>query len=262
MTPTLLEVRPDRLLISTWPRAIERAHLRVELSPREFTHDFAPRLEEAERVKERMRREYKAHADALHQHQQAQIASLRDTCPADYVALTARANYVATVAQMLAFWQEYEAYNVAHLPEDPAYTGTRLSVAEAASEDLWTLTGASNTQFRILESYIAGEVTASDIATFHLNVSTSGTTPTEGTENKLNTRSPTASALFRTEWSTEPTAGTATIVHSFNAFGGADRWVPQPGAELYSVNAEQISCRNNEGAAAPTCSAHVIWEEL
>jgi len=263
MLAELLEATPDEIVITTWPHRIVRHHLRTVPTPREFQTDFAPRLLEVERTKSAMRARYKTAADTLHAKQQAAIGRLRLAgAPAPDICGLAAVHYELVVAQMLDFWRAYEAYNVEMLPEDPAYTGVRTAIAEAASEDLWTLTGASNTQFRILESYIAGEAAASDIARFHLNVSTGGTTPTEGTENKLNSRSPSATALFRTEWSTEPTAGSATIVHAFNAFGGADRWVPQPGAEMYSVNAEQISCRNDEAAAAPTCSVHVIWEEL
>lgn len=165
----------------------------------------------------------------------------------------------------IAFWQEYEEINRIWLPEDPVYTGTRAGVALSTTADLWTLTVGTAGQQRVLESYIAGEAVASAVARVGIaRSSTNGVTPTNQTPEKMNSRSPAAVGTFATTWTTQPVRSTNSVVlHAFNAFGGSDRWVPQPGEELYLVGtgtSEQISCRSLSGTS--TVSAHCIFEEL
>ena len=159
------------------------------------------------------------------------------------------------------FWQSYEALNRLWLPEDPVYSGSRAGITLATTTDLWTLTVAAAAQVRVLESYLGGEATASTVLRFAVQISTSGTTPTNQTPSLFNSRSPAASSLFRTAWTTQPTlSGNPLLFHAFNAFGGTDRWVPQPGEEIYLVNGEQLSGRSASGI--PIVSGHLIWEEL
>lgn len=158
-------------------------------------------------------------------------------------------------------WSEYEDVNRLWLPVDPVYSGTRTGITLATSTDAWTLTSGASGQVRVLESFVGGEATTSTILRLALQLSSAGTTPTNQTPEKFNSRSPAAASTFATTWSVQPTlGGVAAIFHAFNAFGGTDRWVPQPGAEIYLVNGEKLSARSASGI--PIVSTHCIWEEL
>lgn len=201
--------------------------------------DFLRRLSIAEQIKVAMRRKY-----ALAVYQAAGESAER------------------FLSRSREFWESYEWVNRLWVPEDPVYSGTRAGVTLATSTDLWTLTTASTAQARVLESFIGGEATSSTVLRFAVQISTSGTTPTNATPTPFNSRSPAATSLFRTAWSVQPTltSGSIPFYHAFNAFGGTDRWVAQPGAEVYLVNGEQLSGRSASGT--PVVSAHLIWEEL
>jgi hypothetical protein len=163
------------------------------------------------------------------------------------------------------FWEEYEEINRELLPDDPVYSLTRSGVALSTTVDHWTLTVGTAGQLRILESYISGEATVSAIARTGIALaSTNGTTPTAYTPEKFNSRSPSAVATVATNWTTQPTrSANNKVLHAMNAFGGVDRWVPQPGEEAYMVGtgtSEQFSHRSISGTS--TVSSHAIWEEL
>lgn len=165
------------------------------------------------------------------------------------------------VARSWAMWAEYEDINRRLLPEDPVYSGSRPGATLATTTDLWTLTSGASGQLRVLESFLGGESTVSTVLRFAIQMSTSGTTPTNQTPEKFNTRSPAAVATFATTWSAQPTlSGNAALFHAFNTFGGSDRWVPSPGSEIYLVNGEKLSGRSAVGT--PVVSGHLIWEEL
>lgn len=160
-----------------------------------------------------------------------------------------------------AFWAEYEDINRRMLPEDPVYSGSRSGVTLATTTDLWTLSVGASGQLRILESFVAGEQTTSTVQRIAVQRAATGTTPTNQTPEKFSTRSPAAVATFATTWAVQPAlSGVAVIFHAFNAFGGGDRWVSQPGQEIYLVNAEVLSCRSAAGTSV--VSAHVVWEEM
>ena len=160
-----------------------------------------------------------------------------------------------------SFWEEYEEVNRIWLPEDPVYTGSRAGITPNTANDNWTLSSASAGQDRVLESYVGGEATASTVTRIAVQRSTGNTTPTNQTPEKMNTRSPAAASTFATAWTTQGTlSGVAILFHAFNAFGGTDRWVPQPGEEIYLVNAEILSNRSASGT--PVTSYHAVWEEL
>lgn len=165
------------------------------------------------------------------------------------------------LARSHAFWVEYEELNRTYLPDDPVYTGTRAGVTLSTTADLWTLTSPGSGQLRVLESYIGGEATTSTVLRFAVQLSSSGTTPTNQTPEKMNSRSPAAASTFATTWSAQPTlSGNALLFQAFNAFGGTDRWVPAPGSEIYLVNGEKLSGRSAVGT--PVVSSHLIWEEM
>jgi hypothetical protein len=158
-------------------------------------------------------------------------------------------------------WSEYEAINRRLIPEDPVYSGTRSGVALSTSADHFTYTSAASGQARLLEVSIGGEATASAVARVGIYNSSSGTTPTNQTMEKFSTRSPAAAGTYATAWSTAPTLNSNPVLWmTFNAFGGGDKWVAQPGAELYVVNGEKVSCRSASGTS--TVSSHVIVEEM
>lgn len=163
------------------------------------------------------------------------------------------------------FWAEYEEVNRVWLPADPVYSLTRAGATLATTTDLWTLTVGTAGQLRILESYVAGEAAAAAVVRMGLAIATSnGVTPVAYTPEKFSTRSSAAVATAATGWTTQPTrSANSKILQAFNAFGGSDRWVPQPGEEIYAVgtgSSEQYSMRSLSGTSV--VSAHAIWEEL
>lgn len=165
-------------------------------------------------------------------------------------------------ARAREFWAEWEAINRLLIPDDPVYSGTRPGFALTVTDDYWTLTTAATAQARLLESFVAGEAAASAIVRLAVQISTGGATPTNQTPERFNSRSPAATSLFRTAWTTDPTlSGSAALMQAFNAFGGMHTWVPAtPDAAIYLVNGEQLSARSASGTS--TVSGHAIWEEL
>lgn len=163
------------------------------------------------------------------------------------------------------FWESYEEINRELLPDDPVYSLTRAGITLATTTDLWTLTVGTAGQLRVLESYVSGEATASAVNRLGVALaSTNGATPTAYTPEKFNSRSAAAVATVATAWTTQPVRPTnSKILQVLNAFGGSDRWVPQPGEEMYLVGtgaSEQFSQRSLSGTSV--VSAHAIWEEL
>ena len=208
--------------------------------------DFLRRLHIAETVKQDMRRRY-AHATRR---------------PATFDDMARRA---------ADFWSGYELVNQRWVPEDPVYSKAVTGVAMSTTNDYWELGAASAGQLRILESFIGGEATVSTVARVAVSRVTTqgtGTAPTVYTPEKFNTRSQNAGGTYYGAVGAVVTWGTAQavlaanplIVHVFNAFGGTDRWVAQPGEEIYAVNAEFISMRSLTGVAV--CSAMVVVEEV
>lgn len=243
----LLHVDADKVVVPTWPRPVLRHNLHGALmSPHEFKTDFAKRLSISEAVKREMRRGY-----ALAVRQSEGEPRLR------------------FLSRSRAFWEQYEAYNQAYIPEDPVYSKTSAGVTLTTTKSLWQLLAAASGQMRVLESFIGGEATTSTVLRFSvaLSVIGTGTVPTTYTSEKFNSRSPAAAttaygaATADVVWGTTPeTLNNPLIVHAFNAFGGTDRWVAQPGEEIYRVNGEYLSGRSLSGI--PVVSAHVIYEEL
>jgi hypothetical protein len=173
------------------------------------------------------------------------------------------------LARSFEFWSEYEWLNRLHLPDDPVYSKTSAGVTLTTTNSLWQLLAAASGQMRVLESYVGGEATTSTVLRFSVarSAAGSGTTPATYTPEKFNTRSPAAattcygSATAQVAWgTTQETLNNPLFFHAFNAFGGTDRWVPQPGEEIYLVNGEYMSGRSLSGT--PVVSAHVIFEEL
>jgi hypothetical protein len=172
--------------------------------------------------------------------------------PSDYWVHRARA---------WEMWAEYEEINRRLIPEDPVYSGSRGGVALSTSADLWTYTSAATGQARVLEISIGGEATVSAVTRVGFYNASSGATPTNQTMEKFSTRSPAAGGTFATAWTTAPTLNTNPVLwFAFNAFGGADKWIAQPGGESYVVNGEKVSKRSNSGTS--TVSGHVIVEEM
>jgi hypothetical protein len=172
-----------------------------------------------------------------------------------------RFDYEAKVRRMVEMWSEYEEINRRLIPEDPVYSGVRAGVALSTANDHFTCTSAASGQTRALEVFIGGEATASAVARVGVYNSSSGATPTNQTPEKFSTRSPAAAGTYATAWTTQPTLNAQPVfIFAFNAFGGGDKWIAQPGSELYIVNAEKFSCRSASGTS--TVSSHVIFEEL
>lgn len=170
-------------------------------------------------------------------------------------------DYAAQAARSAEMWAEYEDINRRLIPEDPVYSGARPGVTLSTTVNAWTYTAAATGQARVLEVSIAGEATASAVNRVGLYLSTGGATPTNQTMEKFSSRSPAAAGTFATAWTTQPTLNTNPVLwFAYNAFGGGDKWVSQPGAEIYLVNGEQISFRSASGTSV--ISTHVIVEEM
>jgi hypothetical protein len=164
-------------------------------------------------------------------------------------------------ARSWEMWSEYEDINRRLIPEDPVYSGIRAGVALSTTADLFTYTSAASGQARALEVSVGGEAAASAVNRAGLYNSSSGATPTNQTMEKFSTRSPAAAGTFATAWTTQPTLNTnPVLLFAFNAFGGGDKWIAQPGAELYTVNGEKVSMRSLSGTS--TVSSHIIIEEM
>jgi hypothetical protein len=179
--------------------------------------------------------------------------------------------YDRMVTEAREFWTEYEEVNRRLLPDDPVYSKATTALTTATTNDIWELGAAAATQLRIIESFVAGENTASTVARINVSRVTSqgtGTAPTAYTPEKYNTRSSAAASTVYGGVSAQVAWGTAQatlaanplLVHGLNTFGGSDRWVAQPGEELYMVNAEFVSMRSATGT--PIISAYVVFEEL
>lgn len=169
------------------------------------------------------------------------------------------------------FWAEYEEVNRLYVPEDPVFSKAVTGLTATTTNDMWEIGAASAGQCRIIESFIAGEATVSAVARVLLARVTSqgtGTVPTTFTPEKFNTRSPAAASTVYGAISAQVAWGTAQatlsanplVAHGFNALGGSDRWVAQPGEEIYLVNAEFASLRSASGVGP--FSAYVVFEEL
>ena len=164
-------------------------------------------------------------------------------------------------ARSWEMWAEYEEINRRLIPEDPVYSGARGGVALSTTADHATYTSAATGQARALELSIGGEAAASAVARVGMYNSSSGATPTNQTMEKFSTRSPAAAGTFATAWTTAPTLNANPVVWlAFNAFGGSDKWIAQPGGELYVVNGEKFSVRSASGTS--TVSSHTIVEEM
>lgn len=175
------------------------------------------------------------------------------------------------VAQAREFYEEYEDVNRRLLPEDPVYSKATTGLTTATTNDIWEVGAAASGQARIIESFSGGENVASTVARLQCHRVSSqgtGTAPTAYTPEKYNTRSPaSASTVYggvsaQVAWGTaQPTlAANPAFVHGFNSFGGSDRWVSQPGEELYLVNAEFCTLRSFTGT--PIVSVYAVIEEL
>lgn len=168
-----------------------------------------------------------------------------------------------------SFWSEYENINRIWIPEDPVYSKSMTGITLTTTNSLWQLLAPASGQLRLLESFLGGEATSSTVLRFSVarSAAGSGTAPTTYTAEKFNTRSPAAAATAygavnaQVAWgTTQETLNNPLFMHAFNAFGGTDRWVPQPGEEIYLVNGEYMSGRSLSGT--PVVSGHIIWEEL
>jgi hypothetical protein len=169
------------------------------------------------------------------------------------------------------FWAEYEEVNRHYVPEDPVFSKVTTGLTVATTNDIWEIGAASAGQCRIIESFVAGEATASTVARItiaRVNTQGTGTAPTTYTPEKFNTRSPAAASTVygavnaQVAWGTAQPALSANplVAHVYNSLGGSDRWVAQPGEELYLVNAE--FCTLRAAVAAGITSAYVVFEEL
>ena len=151
------------------------------------------------------------------------------------------------------------------------YNKPFTGVAVSTSNSTWQLIPTSTGMARILEHYVGGESTTSTVLRSALarNNAAGVGAVTAYTPNKLNPASVAAASTVNGALSANVSFATSQetlfdplVLHTFNTFGGTDRWVPQPGEEIYLDNgvANAISFRSLSGT--PTVSGHLIFEEL
>lgn len=156
----------------------------------------------------------------------------------------------AVMREWRDFWCRYQEINDARIPSDPVYTAARGNFTLSTTADIFTYTSPASGQARVIEVYVGGEATTSAVNRISNQRSTSGTTATNQTPELMSTRSPAAVGTAATTWTSQPTlSGNPWYQLGFNAFGGSDRWVSQPGAEFYLVNGEKASWRSASGTS-------------
>jgi hypothetical protein len=160
------------------------------------------------------------------------------------------------------FWAEYESINRHFLPDDPVYYASQSGITPTVGNSYLAIKPTATGQGRVLESYLGGEATTSTV--FRTEVSratTPGVTPVALTPQPANDLSPAAAFTVSKSFTTQPTGLTFGPVQAFNAFGGVDRWVPQPGEELYvQSNARELNWMARAGT--PVFSSFSAYEEL
>jgi hypothetical protein len=229
----------------TWPAGIPDLYEH----PREQA-DFERRLHIGEKIKEEMRRGY---AFASRQK--------RGT----------RSTFDDMLRRATDFWSGYEEINRFWVPEDPVYSKVCTGITGVVANSFWEIKAPAAGQVRVLESFFGGENTASTVARIQIHRITStgtGTAPTVYVPELFNTRSPAAASVVwgglaaNVVWGTAQAtfAANPLVLHGFNSFGGSDRWVAQPGEEIYLVNAEILGCR--PFVTTPIVSAYLVFEEL
>jgi hypothetical protein len=175
------------------------------------------------------------------------------------------------VAEAREFYEEYEDVNRRWIPDDPVYSKATTGLTTTTTNDIWEIGAGASGQCRIIESFAGGENVASTVARLlcsRVTTQGTGTAPTAYTPEKFNTRSPASSSTVygaisaQVAWATaQPVlAANPVFVHGFNSFGGSDRWVSQPGEEVYLLNAEFCTLRS--AGTTPIVSVYVVVEEL
>lgn len=152
------------------------------------------------------------------------------------------------------------------------YNKPFTGVAVSTTNSTWQVVPTATNMSRILEHYVGGESTTSTVLRANIarqNAAGTGTTPTTYTPNKLNPVSAAATSTVygglsaNVAWGTnQETLFDPLVTHTFNTFGGTDRWVPQPGEEVYMDNGTGNGCSFRSLSGTPTVSGHLIFEEL
>jgi len=142
-----------------------------------------------------------------------------------------------------------------------AYTVSRKGVTPTVGNDLMTIIAPANKMIRIKRIRASAEATASTIMRTIMQRSTGGTTPGGAlTPEKASTSDPAASTVINTTWATQPTlSGSPHYNEGWNAFGGGFD-LTLDGREIYLVNSEQLSIRQEVGGGV--MNLEVELEEL
>ena len=146
------------------------------------------------------------------------------------------------------------------------YVVMRDNVTPASPNELLTLVSASNRRCKVTSMEVVGLGTSS--AAQRLIAANSATGTTGGgaiTPDKAdNVDQPAAATVVDTTWSAQPTLNTNGIILGWNALGGPNRWVTQPGRPdgmLEARNGAYISIRAAAGVTYQACSFSLTFEE-
>lgn len=138
------------------------------------------------------------------------------------------------------------------------FTNSVQAASPGTTNDIGTLTGASGRRAIIHEVSVCGLGTSSSANELGLyRPGGLGITPTAQVSQKVDPDSGSASAVFATAWSTQPSIGSIAIMRlGCNSNGGIYRYVAKPGCELVVrgdslTSHSQISLRFTTGGAGP-----------
>lgn len=135
----------------------------------------------------------------------------------------------------------------------------------STSNDLLTITPASNRRIQIIEISVCGMGTASAANELGVyDVTTAGVTGSGAlTPTKLDRFAPAAASTVNTGWTTQPVVGGKLLALGVNANGGIYRWVARPGEEINVTGGAttnfQLSFRSATGTS--NVSVHVVFSE-
>ena len=142
------------------------------------------------------------------------------------------------------------------------YTVTRRSISPTVNEDILSFVGVANNGLFIKRIRMSGEDAASLVVATSIQRSTGGSTPGGAITAEATHQSDAAAgaSTIYTTWATQPTlSGTEHYAESWNSFGGGFD-LTLDGREIYLLDTEQLSIRNEVGA--PKLSITVEFEEL
>jgi len=146
------------------------------------------------------------------------------------------------------------------------YTVSRLAFTATAGQDILTGISGANRRLRLVSVNVTGRGSSSAPQVVHLSRGATGTTPGGAiTPDKAeHADQPAATFTTATTWAAQPALITNPIPVGFNALGGINRWVTEPGRPqgmMESRNGDVISLRCAAGSTPQSADYSATFEE-